>query len=998
MLTSLGTSPSANASFQWGLSSGNYSNETRVVSFNGTGGPFVFVLSNLLSNTTYHFRAKGMGDGVGYGSDTSFTTAAAPQTAPPPFLLGWGNWGSGNTQFEYIYGVAVDASGYVYVADYYNHRVQKFTISGAFIEKWGSEGSGDGQFSYPHGIAVDTAGYVYVADEHNNRIQKFTSSGDFITKWGSYGIGDGQFRTPYGVAVDSSGYVYVADPDNNRIQKFTSSGTYITKWGNGQLQFPEAMAIDNLGNVYVADTGNNRVQKFTNSGAFIAGWGTYGSGNGQFWYPRGISADAFGNVYVAEDQNHRIQKFTSSGAFVGKWGYHGSGEGEFQFPNGVAADVLGNVYVADTGNNRIQVFATALQPSVTNKPADNITASSARLNGSLDSWGTSTFVLTNFEWGTASGNYTTENAPSVWGNGTTGNFSTHLTDLVPNTTYFFRTRAMGDGASYGVEKSFSTDAPTPPELPPTPAPLPPEVQWSQLFGGVNADMGWSIQQTTDGGYIITGFTFYPDSYSSDVYVIKTDASGNMTWSQTFGGAGTEWGNDIYQTTDGGYIIGGSSNSSGSGGCDVYLIKMDATGNITWSRNFGGVSDDYGNSVLQTVDSGYIISGYTMSFGAGNGDVWLIKTDASGNVTWSRTFGGTGSDSSSSVKQTADGGYILVGSTSSFGTGNWSDVWLIKADSSGNITWNKTFGGPYADEGYSVQQTFDGGYIIGGATYSDNGTSDVYLIKTDASGNMTWSRTFGGVGGDGSFSIQQTPDGGYIIGGYTDSFGAGLTDVYIIKTDASGNMTWNQTFGGANYDQGNSVKTTADGGYIISGTTTSYGAGNGDVWLIKLGYTPPPPAERVVNTDNATNITSLSATLSGSISDPGYSVNVSFQWGITSGNLTQETPQQILTAGGYFSTNLTILSANTTYYFRGKAVMDSTDFIAYGEERSFTTLADTIIPGDANGDGIVNALDITKVERIIVGLDAPTPGADTNLDGNVNALDVTKVERIVARLD
>ncbi|MBM2825566.1 MAG: hypothetical protein HW402_1230 [Dehalococcoidales bacterium] len=362
--------------------------------------------------------------------------------------------------------MAVDALGDVYVADTYNHRIQKFSGSGAFIAKWGSSGSGNSQFNEPAGVAVDAQGNVYVADQVNNRIQKFTSSGAFITKWGSYGSGDGQFKWLADVAVDSSGNIYVADYDNNRIQKFTSSGAFITKWGsygsgNSQFYRPVGVAVDALGDVYVADTYNHRIQKFTSSGAFIAKWGSYGSGDGQFNVPHYLTLDAQGNVYVAEHSNNRVQKFTSSGTFITKWGSLGSGDGQFNQPVGVAVDAFGNVFVTDRNNRRVQVFGVpAVPPTVTTDNATNITSNSARLNGTLTSKGTAVSANVSFDWGLSSGNYTFATTPvSV---NVTGPFSANLTGLSANTTYYFRARASGDGMGLGVEKSFTTLSPSAP--------------------------------------------------------------------------------------------------------------------------------------------------------------------------------------------------------------------------------------------------------------------------------------------------------------------------------------------------------------------------------------------------------------------------------------------------------------------------------------------------------------------------------------------------------
>jgi hypothetical protein len=314
------------------------------------------------------------------------------------------------------------------------------------------------------------------------------------------------------------------------------------------------------------------------------------------------------------------------------------------------------------------------------------------------------------------------------------------------------------------------------------------------------------------------------------------AISETAWNKTFGGPDDDFGYSVQQTSDGGYIIAGETASYGVGGGDVWLIKTDSDGKEEWNKTFGGPDHDSGYSVKQTSDRGYIIVGKTTSHGVGGyiSNTWLIKTDSNGNKQWSKTFGGLNPNMGYSVKQTSDGGYIIVGSIASYGAAS-EDVWLIKTNSDGKEEWNKTFGGLNYDSGYSIQQTSDEGYIIVGATASYGaGSNDVWLLKTNFDGKEEWNKTFGGSTGDSGHSVQQTSDGGYIIVGDVTSYGAGRINVWLIKTGSDGKEEWNKTFASIG-GSGNSVQQTSDGGYIIAGYSPPIhprNIGDYDIWLMK----------------------------------------------------------------------------------------------------------------------------------------------------------------------
>ena len=346
------------------------------------------------------------------------------------------------------------------------------------------------------------------------------------------------------------------------------------------------------------------------------------------------------------------------------------------------------------------------------------------------------------------------------------------------------------------------------------------------FGGPGMDEGHSVQQTKDGGYIITGSTKSFGAGKQNLWLIKADANGKEMWNKTFGDLGDEedLGQSVQQTTDGGYIITGQKGTLNPMNFEVWLIKTDASGNKLWDKTFGGSDSDKGNSVQQTSDGGYIITG--------TATLNLIKTDANGNMLWHKYLDcleGT------SVQQTIDGGYIIAGYQSAplYNSG----IRLIKTDANGNEIWSKTFGEKGNWSG-SVQQTIDGGYIITGTYGSGELKRNLWLIKTDSNGNKLWDRIFYDSNVMICSSGQQTSDGGYVITGTKEigdlvaAYLGGISDIWLIKTDSNGNKLWNKTFEGSNAFGDQAVQQTRDGGYVLTGATKPLEGRSSDVLLIK----------------------------------------------------------------------------------------------------------------------------------------------------------------------
>ncbi|UCC40638.1 MAG: hypothetical protein JSV96_04110, partial [Candidatus Aminicenantes bacterium] len=362
-------------------------------------------------------------------------------------------------------------------------------------------------------------------------------------------------------------------------------------------------------------------------------------------------------------------------------------------------------------------------------------------------------------------------------------------------------------------------------------------QWAKTYGGIDDDTGASVFEKSDGsGYILAGDNFSYNPYG-DIWILDLSLSGDIVWQRTYGGAAEcdlLYGG-IEETVDGGYVVVGYTGSFGTGNNDSWILKLTSSGDIEWQRTYGGSdSHNYPYSFQITSDGGYIVAGGTYSISAENNDAWVLKLTSSGYIEWKNTYGGVSDDGATSIQQTEDGGYIVAGWTHSFGAED-GDLWILKLTSSGDIEWQRTYGGSEWESGGSIQETSVGGYIVSVRTESFGaGDRDLWILKLTSSGDIEWQRTYGGRLNDGG-GIQETSDGGYIVAGATESFGAGHWDGWILKLTSSGDIEWQRTYGGTEWDGVGSIQETSNGGYIVTGSTKSFGAFRTefDVWMLKL---------------------------------------------------------------------------------------------------------------------------------------------------------------------
>ena len=420
----------------------------------------------------------------------------------------------------------------------------------------------------------------------------------------------------------------------------------------------------------------------------------------------------------------------------------------------------------------------------------------------------------------------------------------------------------------------------------------PDIVWKKCLGGSKNDYASSIEQTSDGGYIVAGTTTSNDSdvvgfhphpvftYNEDGWLVKLNDSGAIQWQKCLGGQNDDGIVSASQTSDGGYIVGGWAGSYDGnvvglhGAADFWIVKLNDTGAIQWQKCLGGSLIDVANCLSKTKDGGYIMAGVTTSV---NGDVtakhdssdeWILKLNDTGGIQWQKCLGGSRNEEARSIEQTSDSGYIVAGFTTSndgdvsgFHGGDYEDYWIVKLSKTGNIQWQKCLGGSRIEQAYSIHQTSGGGYIVAGATTSNDGDAsglhgvsgqtDGWILQLNDTGGIVWQKCYGGEYEEYIGSIVQTNEGGYIAAGAVVSADGdgdvegnqfGWDDFWVLKLDTLGHIAWQKCIGSGT-SQAYSIRQTSEGGYIVAGYATgnlgdvSGNKGAADFWVVKLSQWP-----------------------------------------------------------------------------------------------------------------------------------------------------------------
>ncbi|OYU83949.1 MAG: hypothetical protein CFE24_08790 [Flavobacterium sp. BFFFF2] len=534
----------------------------------------------------------------------------------------------------------------------------------------------------------------------------------------------------------------------------------------------------------------------------------------------------------------------------------------------------------------------------------------------------------------------------------------------------------------------------------------PYIEWQKTLGGTSDEYVSTIQPTSDGGYIMAGYTRSTNLNVSgnhggnDAWIVKLGASGTILWQKCLGGTSDDYASSIQSTPDGGFIMVGYTQSNDGdvtgnhGSQDAWVVKLTGAGNLTWQKTFGGTSYDSFNGIQLTSDGGYVVSGSTTSFDGdvignhGGGDAWVAKLSTTGTLVWQNCLGGSNQDGASSIKTTPDGGYILACLTQStdgdvIGNHGFYDFWVVKLSTTGNLQWQACFGGTHLDIPNSIQTTPDGGYVVAGNSWSTDGDvtgnhgRDAWIVKLSATGVLQWEKAIGGTGNESAQNIQLTNEGSYIVAGQTNSTDGdvsgnhGETDFWAVKLSSTGNLVWQKTVGGTSSDSAISVQITTDGGYLLAGNSDSNDGdvsgnhGRSDCWIVKLSADPTPtPTANAQTLTSGSTVASLVATGSN------------LQW-------------YAAATGGTVLTTSTVLSTGTYYVSQTVGGVESARTSV-----AVTIVSYTAIP-DANFEQALFDLGIDTVngdhQVVTSAISGVTSLSLSNSYGNLSISDLTGLE-------
>jgi uncharacterized protein YjiK len=760
-------------------------------------------------------------------------------------------------------GIALDSSGNLFVAVYDSHRIRKVSTSGTIttVAGDGSAGtSGDGGSAtsaglrFPWGVTLDSSGNLYIAQYDSHVIRKVDNSGT-ITRFAgtsTYGYsGDGgsatsaRLNSPRHVAVDSSGNLYIADSGNHRIRKVDTLGIITTVAGNGlegysgdggsaisaQLDHPEGVALDSFGHLYIADSGNHRIRKVNASGIIttVAGTGVAGySGDGgdaasvQLYGPSHVALDSFGNLYIADNNNHRIRKVTFFGI--------GTISGKVTKSDGVTAIAGAMVELLNGG---------IVKSSATTDTSGNysMTVTTGTYDVRASASGYQTKVVSGY----------------VVSAGATTTVDFALSEVYTDPAEKLWTKQLGTG-DYEYGGGVATDGS------------------GNIYITGETDGALDGNVSPDGG---DAFLVKYDSWGNELWIRQIGIIGVV---RSYAVA-TDSLENIYLT---GETSGGLDGNTNAGSSDIFLMKYDSSGNKIWTKQLGTADNDAGMGIATDSSGNIYVTGCTLggldgNINVGELDIFLVKYDSSGNKIWTKQMGTTSSDFAWEVATDSLGNIYVTGVTSGGLDGNTNlgngDIFLVKYDSSGNKIWTKQLGTAGSDAGVGIATDDAGNIYLTGSTRGElngivnAGYDDIFLVKYDSSGNKIWTRQLGtdsydwahGIASDGQGNIYVT---GETLGGLDGNTNAGGRDTYLVKYDSSGNKIWTKQLGTVDNDAGMGIATDSSGNIYVTGYTWgslngNVNQGGSDIFLVKYGPSALPTtgtiAGKVTKSDSTTTI-------------------------------------------------------------------------------------------------------------------------------------------------